>query len=113
MLVLHLNSIDVTLFDRGFDSRSNTFKEREDDVDHPMNTNDPLRVPNGPIIRSKVKTLEEAFNELVMDVSAKAELGDHLEHQEKVLVHLIHVKFGSIHPYLGHKVLTTRLSILY
>jgi hypothetical protein len=27
-----------------------------------------------------------------VDVSAKAELGDHLEHQEEVWVHLIHVK---------------------
>jgi hypothetical protein len=31
-----------------------------------------------------MKTFEEALNTLVVDVSAKAELGDHLEHQEEV-----------------------------
>jgi len=86
------NVNDLTLFDTCFDSRSNTFKERGDDVDHLMNTKDPLRVPNGPITRSKMKTFEEALNTLVVDVSAKVELGDHLKHQEEVWVHLIHVK---------------------
>jgi hypothetical protein len=92
VLVLPLNVADLTLFNTGFNSKPNTFKEREDDMDHPMNTKDPLCVRNGPITRSSVKTLEEALNGLVVDVSAKAKLWDHLEHKEKVLVHLIHVK---------------------
>jgi len=53
-------------------------------VDHLMNTKEPLRVPNGPITRCKMKTFEEALNTLVVDVSAKVELGDHLKHQEEV-----------------------------
>ena len=48
-----------------------------------------------------------------MQVSAKVELGDPLEHQEEALVHLILCKRGPIHPYFGHKVSTTRLSFLY
>ena len=49
----------------------------------PKNTKDPLHIPNGPIIRSKVK----ALNGMVMQVSSKAELGDTLEHQDEVLIH--------------------------
>ena len=48
-----------------------------------------------------------------MQVLAKTELRDHLEHQKEVLVHLIHVQDGPIHTYLGHEVSTTRLPILY
>jgi hypothetical protein len=32
------NVADLTLFDTGFDSRSNPFEERGDDVDQPRNT---------------------------------------------------------------------------
>jgi hypothetical protein len=59
-----------------------------------MKTKDPLHVPNGPIIRSKVKALKEALNELVMQVSTNTELKDPMEHQEEALIHLIHVKEG-------------------
>jgi hypothetical protein len=39
------NAADLTLFDTDFDSRSNPFKEREDDVDQPRNTSkDPLHI---------------------------------------------------------------------
>jgi hypothetical protein len=42
------------LFDIGFDSRLNPFKEREDDVDQPMNTSkDPLHIPNSPMTQFK------------------------------------------------------------
>jgi hypothetical protein len=45
------------------------------DVDQPINTNkDPLHVPNGPMTRSKTKTLKEALNALVLNVSTKSEL---------------------------------------
>jgi hypothetical protein len=54
------------LFDTDFDSRSNPFEERGDDVDQPRNTSkDPLHVPNSPMTRSKTKTLKEALNALV------------------------------------------------
>ena len=39
----------------------------------------------------KTKTFKKALNELVMQVSAKAELRDLLEHQVEALVHLIYV----------------------
>jgi hypothetical protein len=48
-----------------------------------------------------------------VQVLAKIELRDHLEHQKEVLVHLIHVQDRPIHTYMGHEVSTTRLSILY
>jgi hypothetical protein len=64
------------LFDRCFDSRSNPFKERGDDVDQPRNTSkDPLHVPNGSMTRSKSKTLKEAFNALVLKVSVISHIG--------------------------------------
>jgi hypothetical protein len=83
------NVADLTLFDTDFDSRSNPFEERGDDVDQPRNTsNDPLHVPNGPMARSKTKALKEALNALV-NVSTK------LEYQEETRVHFIHVQEGS------------------
>jgi len=59
-----------------------------------MKTKDLLHVPNRPIIRSKVKALKEALNELVVQVSTNTELKDPVEHQEKALIHLIHVEKG-------------------
>ena len=83
------------MFDANFDSRSNPFEDRGDDVDQPRNTNkDPLHVPNGPITRSKTKTLKEALNALVLKVSTRSELKGPLEYQEETLVHLIHVQEG-------------------
>jgi hypothetical protein len=52
---------------------------------------DSLHVPNGQITRSKMKVLKEALNGLVLQVLAKVEIKDPLEHQEEALVHLIHV----------------------
>jgi len=47
-LVHTFNVADLTLFDTDFDSRSNPFEERGDDVNQPRNTSkDPLHVPNG------------------------------------------------------------------
>jgi len=51
------------------------------DVDQPMNINkDPLHVSNGPITRFNIKALKEALNRLVLQVSAKKEIRDPLEH---------------------------------
>jgi hypothetical protein len=60
-------------------------------VDKPVNTKDPLHVPSGPITRSKAKALKEALNELVVQISVRAELEDPLEHKKETLLHLIHV----------------------
>jgi hypothetical protein len=85
------NVVDLTLFDTDFDSRSNLFYERGDDVDQLRNTSkDSLHVPNGPMTRSKTKTL----NSLVLKVSTKSYLKGSLEYQENALVHLIHVQEG-------------------
>jgi hypothetical protein len=51
------------------------------DVDQPMKINkDPLHVSNGPITRANYKALKEALNRLVLQVSAKKEIRDPLEH---------------------------------
>jgi len=62
--------------------------------------------PSEPITRSKVKALKEALNGLVVQVLARAELGDLLKHQKNVLVYLIHVQEGLDHSYLSHEVST-------
>jgi hypothetical protein len=55
------------LFDTYYDSRLNPSEERGVDVDQPTNTNkDPLHIPNGPMTQSKIKTLKEALNALVL-----------------------------------------------
>jgi hypothetical protein len=62
-----------------FDSRSNPFEERGDDVNQPTNTSkDPLHVPNGSMTRSKTK----ALNALVLKVT-KSDLKGPLEYQEE------------------------------
>ena len=78
-------------------------------MNQPRNiSKDPLHVPNGPMTRSKTKTLKETLNALVLKVSTKTELKSPLEYQEETLVHLIHVEEGPIQPYLGHEVSTTK-----
>jgi len=90
------NVADLTLFDTDFDSKSNPFEERGDDMDQPRITSkDPLYVPNGQMTRSKTKALKEALNALVLNVSSKLELKGPLEYQEETLVHLIHMQEGS------------------
>ena len=63
------NVVDLTLIDIDFDSRSNPFEERGDDVDQPRNTSkDPLHVLNGLMTQGKTK----ALNALVLNVSTKS-----------------------------------------
>ena len=55
------NVADLTPFDVGnenLDLRTNPFKEEEDDMN---STADPLHVPGGPITRSKVNKIQEAY----------------------------------------------------
>jgi hypothetical protein len=62
----------------------------------PRNTSkDPLHVLNGPMTRSKTKTLKEALNALVLNVSTNSELKGPLEYQEETAVYLIHMQEGS------------------
>ena len=64
------NVADLTLFDTGFDLRSNPFKERGDGVDQPRNTSKtPLHVASGLMTGSKTKALKEALNAFVLKVS--------------------------------------------
>jgi hypothetical protein len=66
------NVYDLTLFNVGDDSRSNPFKEKGDDEDHPNTkqnyTNNPLEVPIRPITRVRAKKLKEALNKLVQNI---------------------------------------------
>ena len=66
------------------------------DANQPTNTiNNSLYVLTGSIIRSKAKILKEALNNLVLQVLARDNIGDLLEHQDETLVHLIQVQEGS------------------
>ena len=65
-------------------------------MDQPRNNiNDPLHVRNGFMTRSKIKTLKEALNALVLKIATKSELKGPYEYQNEALVHLIHVQEGS------------------
>ena len=57
-----------------------SFEKKESDVNQPTNTKDSLHVPNRHITRLKTKALKKELNGLVVQVSAKAKLGDPLEH---------------------------------
>ena len=95
MLVLPLMLLTLLCLTQVFDSRSNPFKERKDDLDLPTNTSkDPLYVPNRPMTRSKIKALKEALNALVLKVSTKTYFKDPLEYQEETLVHPIYIQAG-------------------
>jgi hypothetical protein len=63
-----------------------------------MCTKDWLHVQNGLITGSNAKTLKEALNVVIVQVSAKAKVEDSLEHQEEALVHLIHMQEGPNPP---------------
>jgi len=75
------NVVDLTLFDIGVNSRSNSFEERG-------------MIWINPYTLAKTYYME-ALNELVLQVSVKTGLKDPLEHQEAALVHLIHVQEGT------------------
>jgi hypothetical protein len=109
------NISDLTLFDVGDDSGSNTFEERGNDEDQPNtkrnhandpleendedrpntncnHVNDPLQLPMGPFTRARTKKLKEALNGLVQNIWSKMdldELGTFKEHEGQPLIHLI------------------------
>jgi len=78
-------------------------------VDQPTNTDKYLlHVLNGPITRSKIKTLKEVLNRLVLQVSANAEIRGPLEHQEEALAHLINLQEVS-NSILFEKIKSTKI----
>ena len=67
------NVADLSPFDAGTDSRSNPFEERGNDDDHGgpnadqggQLVQDPLKLPSGPITRSKFIKIQEGFIGLI------------------------------------------------
>ena len=59
------NVSDLSLFDVGDDSRSNSFEERGNDENQQAPLKDPLHVPVGPITRARSKKIKESLNELI------------------------------------------------
>ena len=55
------------MFDVGDSSRSNRFEKREDGVIQTI-PNNLLKLLVMPIIRSKIKNLKDAFNELIQSI---------------------------------------------
>ena len=74
--VRDLSLFDVGDEDNGLNSRMNSFQERGNDVNPNSRTkpnkfqdaNEPLRVQEGPITRSKSNKLQESLIELIQDV---------------------------------------------
>ena len=74
--VSDLSLFDVGNEDDGLDSRTNPFKERGNDVNPNSRTkpnkfqdaNEPLKVQEGPITRSKSKKLQEALFGLIQGI---------------------------------------------
>ena len=60
------NVSDLSYFDAGADSRSNLFQEEENDANPPLKAQEEeLKMPIGPITRSKSRRLQQAFNGLI------------------------------------------------
>lgn len=55
-----------------------------------MNTKNELHISN-ELIRSKIKTLKNILNGLIVQVLTKTKHANHLEHQKEILIHLIHI----------------------
>jgi hypothetical protein len=93
------NVSDLTLFDIGDDLRLNSFKERGDNEDQPnimsKHVIDPLKVPNEPITRARIKKFKEALNGLIQHIRDKIDLGEQvapMELKEQPSIHLIQVQ---------------------
>ena len=64
--------VDQSFFDVGYDSRSNPFEKRENDVIQATPKNQ-LEVPVDPITRLRAKRFKETFNGLLQDIWAKVD----------------------------------------
>jgi hypothetical protein len=87
------NVSDLSLFDVGDDSKSNSFEEIGDDVIQPT-LKDPVRVLVGSITRAIRKKLKEAFNGLLQDTWAKVDYKITTTQEEQALKKLIHIHYG-------------------
>ncbi|KAG6723850.1 hypothetical protein I3842_03G227900 [Carya illinoinensis] len=88
------NVSDLSPFDVGEDSRSNSFEEMGNDGNQGRPTlKDPLQVPDGPITRSRAKKIKEAMQGLVQttweEASKSLTLKMSLKEEEPALIHLI------------------------
>ena len=69
------NVTNLSPFDVGDDLRTNPFQEEGNDGGQARRrTLDPLEAPIGPMTRAKAKRLKEAFNGLIKEVQAEAEV---------------------------------------
>ncbi|XP_059428527.1 uncharacterized protein LOC132162290 [Corylus avellana] len=69
------NVSDLSPFDVGDDSRTNTFEERGNDEIQQAPLKDPLHVPVGPITRARSKKIKEALNGLIQEIWADSKMG--------------------------------------
>jgi len=83
------------LFDVGDGSRSNRFEKRVDGAIQTI-SNNLLKVQVRPIIISKVKKLEDAFNELIQSICTNMNLKEGISstNDDRTLVNLIYVQEG-------------------
>ena len=88
------NVVDLSLFDVGDDSRSNSFEERGDDAIQALK--DPLEVPIGLVTRLRAKRFKEAFNGLLQDTWVKVDFKRILNNEEQAVINLIHVQEGLV-----------------
>ena len=61
------NVSDLSPFDVGDDSRTNSFEERGNDKNH-KTFKDPLHVPVGSITKARSKKIKETFNGLIQEI---------------------------------------------
>ena len=87
------NVSNLSLFDVGDDSRSNPFKEREDDAIQP--SKDPLEVPVSPVTRLRAKKFKKTFNGLLQE-RAKMDFKRICNNKEQALINLIQVQEGLV-----------------
>ena len=59
---------DLSFFDVGADSRSNSFEEKRNDANQHEQLQDPLHIPSGPITRARSKKIKEAFIGLIQEI---------------------------------------------
>jgi hypothetical protein len=88
------NVANLSLFNVGDDSRSNSFEERGDDAIPALK--DPLEVLVGLVTRLRAKRFKKAFNGLLQDTWVKVDFKRILNNEEQAVINLIHVQEGLV-----------------
>ena len=96
------NVVDLSFFDVGDDSRSNSFQKIGNDTIQ-ATPNDQLEVPVGLVTRLRAKRYTEAFNRLFQDIWDKVDFKMVINNEDQALINLIHVQEGLVG---GTKVIT-------